>query len=89
MGVMNNSGLGRVCQQMSWGVMGHNNEARWTTADKDKNQAYLPLARKWKYDEHIAQPTQVMSDSLLIWIQHAGMVEDMWKTTVSEFNHKG
>src|SRR5882672_5121105 len=28
-------------------------EDRWTTVDKDKNLAYLPLARKWKHDEHV------------------------------------
>jgi len=67
------------------------NEDRWTTADKDKNLAYLPLARKWKHDEHIAraQLAQVVSDSLLIWIQHAGSVADMWKRIVTKFDHKG
>ena len=43
-------------------------ESRWTAMDKDKSQAYLPLAKKLKHDEHIAraQLTQVVSDSLLI-----------------------
>jgi len=67
------------------------NEERWTAADREKNLAYLPLARKWKPDKHIAcaQLAQVMSDSLLIWIQHTSTVADMWKNIVAEFNHKG
>src|SRR5882724_3589419 len=54
-------------------------EAKWTAVDWDKSQAYLSLARKWKHDEHIAcaQLAQVMSDSLLIRIQHAGSVAIM------------
>src|SRR5882672_4895555 len=41
-------------------------ENRWTMADKEKNVAYCPLARKWKHDEHVAcaQLAQVISDSL-------------------------
>ena len=66
-------------------------ETRWTTMDKGKNQAYLPLVRKWKHDEHIAcaQLTQVVSNSVLIQIQHASTLADMWKTIVGEFDHKG
>src|SRR5882724_7903509 len=26
-------------------------KSRWTTMDKNKNQAYQPLAKKWKHDE--------------------------------------
>src|SRR5882672_8849307 len=29
-------------------------EAKWTTADQDKNQLYLLPARRWKHDEHVA-----------------------------------
>ena len=54
-------------------------ESRWTTVDKDKSQAHLPLAKKWKHDEHIAcaQLAQVVSNSLLIQIQHTGTMADM------------
>src|SRR5882724_8112221 len=54
-------------------------EPKWTTANKDLNQAYLPLVRKWMHDKHIAhaQLAQVISDSLLIKIQHTGTVADM------------
>jgi len=54
-------------------------EAKWTTTDKDKSQAYLPLARRWKHDEHVActQLAQVVSDSLLLRIQHTGTVANM------------
>ena len=43
-------------------------ESRWTAMGKDKNQAYLPLTKKWKHDEHVqcAQLAQVVLDSLLI-----------------------
>jgi len=66
-------------------------KSRWTTMDKDKNQAYQPLTKKWKHDKHItcAQLTQVVSNSLLIQIQHACTVANMWKTIVAEFDHKG
>ena len=66
-------------------------EAKWTTTDRDKNQAYLLLVRKWRHDEHVtcAQLAQVMSDSLLIRIQHAGMVADTWNTVIMEFDQKG
>jgi len=66
-------------------------EAKWTTTDKDKNQAYLLLARKWRHDEHVAcaQLAQVVSDSLLIKIQHAGAIADMWDIIVTEFDRKG
>ena len=66
-------------------------KSRWTTVDKDQYQAYLPLAKKWKHDEHVthSQLTQVVSDSLLIQIQHAGTVANMLKNIIAEFNHKG
>ena len=66
-------------------------KSRWTTANKEENKTYLPLAKKWKHDENVvhAQLTQVVSNSLLIWIQHAGTVADMWKTIIAEFDHKG
>ena len=66
-------------------------ETKWTTADHEKNQAYLSLAKRWKHDEHVtcAQLAQVMSDSLLIRTQHAGMVANMWNTVVTEFDRKG
>jgi len=63
-------------------------ETKWSTADHEKNQAHLSLAKRWKHDEHVAhaQLAQVMSDSLLIRIQHAGTVADMWNTVVTEFD---
>src|SRR5882724_435317 len=63
-------------------------ETKWTTTDHKKNQAYLSLVKRWKHDEHIAhtQLAQVMSDPLLIRIQHAGMVANMWNTVVTEFD---
>src|SRR5882724_2840796 len=66
-------------------------ETKWTMADHDKHQAYLSLERRWKHDEHVActQLAQVVSDSLLIRIQHASMVANMWNTVVMEFNWKG
>ena len=66
-------------------------EAKWTAVDWEKSQAYLSLARKWKHDEHIAcaQLAQVMSDSLLIRIQHAGSVAIMWNTIITKFDRKG
>jgi len=66
-------------------------EIKWTTANHNKSQAYLSLVRRWKHDEHEAhaQLAQVMSDSLLIKIQHAGMVADMWNTIITEFDRKG
>jgi len=66
-------------------------EAKWTTTEWNKNQANLLLVRKWKHDEHIAcaQLTQVVSNSVLIQIQHASTLADMWKTIVGEFDHKG
>jgi len=65
-------------------------ESRWTAVDKDKNQAYLALTKKWKHNEHVtcAQLAQVVSDSLMIWIQHASTVVDIWKTIIAEFDHK-
>jgi len=66
-------------------------KAKWTATDKDKNQAYLLLARKWRHDEHVAraQLAQVVSDSLLIKIQRAGAVANMWDIITTEFNRKG
>src|SRR5882724_7390503 len=59
--------------------------------DKDKNQAYLPLTKKWKHNEHVAraQLAQVVSNSLLIRIQHTGTMADMWKVIIAEFDSKG
>jgi len=59
-------------------------EAKWTTMDQDKNQAYLLLARKWKHDEHIswAQLAQVVSDTLLIRIQPVGTVAAVKNNTL-------
>src|SRR5882724_5435785 len=36
-------------------------EAKWNSTDKDKNKAYLLLARKWRHNEHVthAQLAQV------------------------------
>ena len=59
--------------------------------DKNRNQAYLLLVRKWRHNEHVTctQLAQVMSDSLLIKIQHASTVPDMWDIIITEFNMKG
>jgi len=64
---------------------------RWTAADKEINSAYFVVVRKWQCDEKImhAQLAQVMSDSLLIHIQHAKGVVDMWGAIVTEFDKKG
>jgi len=66
-------------------------EIKWTTADWDKHQAYLLLVRKWKHNEHVAwaQLAQVISDSLLIRIQHARTLADMWRIIVTELDKKG
>jgi len=59
--------------------------------DQDKNQAYLLLARKWKHGKHItwAQLAQVVSNLLLIRIQHAGTMANMWRIIVVGFDRKG
>jgi len=64
---------------------------RWTTADKELNSAYLVAMRKWQRDEKIAcaQLAQVVSDSLLICIQHAKGVADMWESIIAEYDKKG
>ena len=64
---------------------------RWTAEDKALNSAYLVVMRKWQHDENIAhaQLAQVVSDSLLIRIQHAKGVADMWGAIISEFDKKG
>ena len=66
-------------------------EMRWTAADKELNSAYLIVARKWQCNEKIvhAQLAQVMSDSLLICIQHSKGIANMWGAIVSEFDKKG
>jgi len=66
-------------------------EKRWTTADKELNETYLTVTRKWQCNEKVvhAQLEQVVSDSLLICIQYATTVADMWQTMVTEFNKKG
>src|SRR5882724_6468830 len=66
-------------------------EKRWTTADKELNETYLTVTRKWQCNEKVACTplAQVMSDSLLIRIQYATTITDMWQTMVMEFNKKG
>ena len=66
-------------------------EKRWTTVDKELNETYLTATRKWQCNEKVAcaQLAQVVSDSLLICIQYATTVADMWQTMVTEFNKKG
>jgi len=59
--------------------------------DQDRNKAYLLLVRKWKHDEDVtcAQLAQVVSDSLLIKIQCASTITNMWDIIITEFNRKG
>ena len=66
-------------------------ESKWTMAHRERNEDYLWSERKWQHDEKVvcAQLAQVMSDLLLIHIQHAKSVTEMWSTIVSEFNRKG
>ena len=66
-------------------------ESKWTVADIEWNEAYLRSEKKWRHDEKVvhAQLAQVVSDSLLICIQHATSVANMWRTIVSEFDRKG
>src|SRR5882724_5193596 len=66
-------------------------EMRWTAADKELNSAYLVVVRKWQRDEKItcAQLAQVISDSLIICIQHAKGIVNMWGAIITEFNKKG
>ena len=66
-------------------------ETRWTAADKELNYTYLVVVRKWQCNEKImhTQLTQVVSDSLLICIQHAKGNVDMWDAIVAEFDKKG
>ena len=66
-------------------------ESKWTTADRERNEDYLWSKRKWQHNEKVAcaQLAQVMSDLLLIHIQHVKSVTDMWGTIVSEFDRKG
>jgi len=58
---------------------------------KIKVKPTYPLVKRWKHNEHVAcaQLAQVVSDSLLIRIQHAASVAAMWKIIVAELNHKG
>ena len=67
------------------------NESKWMVADIEWNEAYLRSEKKWWHDEKVvcAQLAQVMSDSLLICIQHATSVADMWRTIISKFDRKG
>src|SRR5882724_5363517 len=60
-------------------------------ADRERNEDYLQSKRKWWHNEKVAcaQLAQVMSDLLLIRIQHAKSITKMWGTIVSEFNRKG
>jgi len=64
---------------------------RWTAADKELNSAHFAEMRKWQHNEKIActQLAQVVSDSLLICIQHAKGIADMWETIIPEFDRKG
>ena len=66
-------------------------ESKWTAADIERNKAYIRSEKKWRHDEKVAraQLAQVVSDSLLICIQHATSVADMWRIIVSEFDRKG
>jgi len=66
-------------------------EKRWTMADKELNETYLTVTRKWQCNEKVAcaQLAQVVSDSLLICIQYTTTVADMWQTMVMEFDKKG
>ena len=66
-------------------------EKRWTVEDKELNDAYLGLTRKWQHDEKVrcTQLAQVMPDSLLIHIQHARSTTNMWDAIITEFDKKG
>src|SRR5882724_9433439 len=66
-------------------------EIKWTTADRDRQQTHSLAVKKWKHNEHVAcaQLAQVISDSLLITIQHAGTMADMWQIIITEFDRKG
>src|SRR5882724_521364 len=67
------------------------NESKWMAADIEWNKAYLRSEKKWRHDEKVTctQLAQVVSDSLLIHIQHATSVADMWRIIISEFDRKG
>ena len=66
-------------------------EKRWTVVDKELNDAYLGLARKWQCNKKVAhtQLAQVVPDSLLIHIQHARSTTNMWYAIITEFDKKG
>ena len=63
---------------------------KWTTKDQDEHQTYPSLAKRWKHDVFVArdQLAQVVSNSLLIYIQRTGAIADMWHMIVVEFNRK-
>src|SRR5882724_1886399 len=66
-------------------------ETKWTTTDRDRQQTHSLAVKKWKHDKHVthAQLAQVIPDSLLIRIQHASTVANMWQIIITEFNRKG
>ena len=66
-------------------------ETKWTTTDRDRHQTHSLAVKKWKHDKHIthAQLAQVISNSLLIRIQHASTMADMWRIIIMEFDRKG
>src|SRR5882724_10376349 len=59
---------------------------KWTPKDKAKHESHLKSIRTWKRNENIAhmQLAQAISDSLLLTIQHAGNVANMWATIMTE-----
>jgi len=64
---------------------------KWTPEDEAKHESHLKSIRTWKRNEKIAcvQLVQAISDSLLLRIQHASNVADMWTTIVTEHDRKG
>src|SRR5882724_72987 len=64
---------------------------KWTPEDEAKHESILKSIRTWKRNENIAcvQLAQAISDSLLLRIQHACNVTDMWATIVTEHDRKG
>jgi len=64
---------------------------KWTSKDETKHESHLKSIRTWKRNENIAhvQLAQAISDSLLLRIQHAGNVANMWATIMTEHDRKG
>src|SRR5882724_1786749 len=54
-------------------------ESKWTMADRERNKDYLRSERKWQHNEKVThtQLAQVVSDSLLIRIQHAKSITEI------------